>query len=224
MFTTRVIVRTGTAEALTPAFDESVETTGEAIYGSSPLQAVAHADERGLVEAIDAAVVDACGDRLTFDGMSGRTVEIELHTPDAGVLTLRLAGAELTRPYKLSPTIYRVHAQWEVTRGQRHIGQLAGSSSRAVPRAPAYYGIGDSLIAAAVELSRRAWEPDRAQARLAELGGQRAVLRAKLDGVEFEMRERARQAYDGGHGLPEAKLARDAGVDRMTMRKWLGKR
>jgi hypothetical protein len=219
MTTSRVIIRKGTADQMTEVFDGAVDTEDRAIYDTSPLDAALHRDDRSFVELLEQTVQGTCDEIGNY--VPSRAVEVEVHTEDHGTLVLRLTHVDLQR---VTSKIYRAETRWDVTRGEDNIGQLSGSTFRLVPRAPGYYGKGDSLVAAAADLSARAWEPARAERRLAELGGQRAVLRAQLEGVEGEMRERARQAYHSGTGAAESKLARDAGVDRMTMRKWLGKR
>jgi len=45
---------------------------------------------------------------------------------------------------------------------------------------------------------------------------------AALDETRRVMAIMARDAHD--EGIPETKIAKDLGVDRMTVRKWLGKR
>lgn len=46
--------------------------------------------------------------------------------------------------------------------------------------------------------------------------------RSRLDVVMTEAQNVARGAYNGG--IPETTIAEMLGVDRMTVRKWLGKR
>lgn len=58
----------------------------------------------------------------------------------------------------------------------------------------------------------------------AELGRRRRELQERLAEVTELLRLRApaeAEARGGGH---DSELAREAGVDRMTMLKWLGKR
>jgi hypothetical protein len=61
-----------------------------------------------------------------------------------------------------------------------------------------------------------------AMAELEDLGGRREALRAELADLTERLRVKAVAAHADGH--PEAVVARAAHVDRMTMRKWLGKR
>jgi hypothetical protein len=58
---------------------------------------------------------------------------------------------------------------------------------------------------------------------LIELGEQRKRLRGDLSDLNEQIRQRVLSEHAGGHGKSEAQLAREAGVDRMTIRKWLGK-
>lgn len=58
---------------------------------------------------------------------------------------------------------------------------------------------------------------------LAELGQQRRQLRGDLTTLNELIRQRVLSEHAGGHGKSEAQLSREAGVDRMTVRKWLGK-
>lgn len=57
---------------------------------------------------------------------------------------------------------------------------------------------------------------------LEKLGSRREALRAELADLTERLRVEALQAVAGGGA--EAVVARAAHVDRMTMRKWLGKR
>ncbi len=57
---------------------------------------------------------------------------------------------------------------------------------------------------------------------LAEMGERRAALRAEL--AELTERLRLRALADLGDGRGESEVAREAQVDRMTVRKWQGKR
>jgi hypothetical protein len=58
----------------------------------------------------------------------------------------------------------------------------------------------------------------------AELGRRRAELKQRLDDVEALLRIRApEEAARRGEGH-DSELAREAGVSRMTMLEWLGKR
>jgi transposase len=57
---------------------------------------------------------------------------------------------------------------------------------------------------------------------LSELGERRAKLRAELAMLWDELRVTA--VAEVAAGRNESEVARDAGVDRMTVRKWQGKR
>lgn len=57
---------------------------------------------------------------------------------------------------------------------------------------------------------------------LADLGHRRREARAALDTATEALRAGVLRALEGG--MPEAEAARRAGVDRMTVRKWQGKR
>ena len=58
--------------------------------------------------------------------------------------------------------------------------------------------------------------------RLATAGHRLAVARARLAASMADAEAAARMALD--HGVAEAEVARVLGVDRMTVRKWAGKR
>jgi hypothetical protein len=58
---------------------------------------------------------------------------------------------------------------------------------------------------------------------LAALGKRYARTKTQLDTVKAEMREAVRVACTV-HGVEEAQAARLLGVDRMSVRSWLGKR
>lgn len=55
-----------------------------------------------------------------------------------------------------------------------------------------------------------------------ELGERRAALRAELEGLWERLRVAALAEVAAGRS--ESEVARAAGVDRMTVRKWQGKR
>lgn len=57
---------------------------------------------------------------------------------------------------------------------------------------------------------------------LAELGARRTALRDELKTVTARVEAAAREALAAGRS--ESEVAREAQVDRMTVRKWLGKR
>lgn len=57
---------------------------------------------------------------------------------------------------------------------------------------------------------------------LAELGERRAALREELRAVTEDLEARALEELAAGKA--EAAVAREAQVDRMTVRKWQGKR
>lgn len=57
---------------------------------------------------------------------------------------------------------------------------------------------------------------------LAELGERRAALREELAAVTRRLEEKALK--DLSAGKSESEVAREGRVDRMTVRKWLGKR
>lgn len=59
-------------------------------------------------------------------------------------------------------------------------------------------------------------------ARLTHVAKRLAAARTKLDAEMDKAREVALDAL--GSGATEAEVARIVGVDRMTVRKWLGKR
>jgi DNA invertase Pin-like site-specific DNA recombinase len=61
-----------------------------------------------------------------------------------------------------------------------------------------------------------------AELTLAELGERRAALREELAAVTRRLEEKALE--DLGAGKSESEVAREGRVDRMTVRKWLGKR
>ena len=63
---------------------------------------------------------------------------------------------------------------------------------------------------------------DLKEMTLAELGQLRAGLRAKLKTVSDEVQSRVLDALKDGRS--EAEVAREAKVDRMTVRKWQGKK
>lgn len=60
------------------------------------------------------------------------------------------------------------------------------------------------------------------RSKLERIGGDIRTARAALAAVMETARKAAIQAYD--KGTPEAQIARELSVDRMTVRKWLGKR
>lgn len=57
---------------------------------------------------------------------------------------------------------------------------------------------------------------------LAELGERRAALREELAAVTRRLEEKTLE--DLRAGKSESEVAREGRVDRMTVRKWLGKR
>jgi len=57
---------------------------------------------------------------------------------------------------------------------------------------------------------------------LEELGRRRAMLREELQAITERLQAKALEEIAAGRA--EAEVAREAGVDRMTMRKWQGKR
>lgn len=59
-------------------------------------------------------------------------------------------------------------------------------------------------------------------ATLADLGERRAALRKELQDLTERLRLRALAEIAAGRS--ESEVARDARVDRMTVRKWVGKR
>lgn len=59
------------------------------------------------------------------------------------------------------------------------------------------------------------------KARRAGVSDKLAQARKSLAFVTHEAKEVA--AQDAHDGVPEAEIARDLGVSRMTIRKWLGK-
>jgi hypothetical protein len=61
-----------------------------------------------------------------------------------------------------------------------------------------------------------------AEMTLEELGELRAALRAKLRTVTEQLRVKALAEMDAGRS--ESEVSRLGQVDRMTMRKWQGKR
>lgn len=61
-----------------------------------------------------------------------------------------------------------------------------------------------------------------AEMTLAELGKRRVKLREQLRVVTEQLQEAALVALADGRS--ESEVAREAQVDRMTMRKWQGKR
>ncbi len=56
---------------------------------------------------------------------------------------------------------------------------------------------------------------------LIELGRRRAELRERLDEVTALIKPRALDEL--AQGKSEAQVARESGIDRMTLRKWRGK-
>lgn len=56
---------------------------------------------------------------------------------------------------------------------------------------------------------------------LAELGSRRTELRERLDEVTALIKPLA--LAELASGKPEAQVARESGIDRMTLRKWQGK-
>lgn len=58
---------------------------------------------------------------------------------------------------------------------------------------------------------------------LAALGRRYARAKGQVDQLKVTMREATREAVTV-HGVEEAAAARLLGVDRMTIRSWLGKR
>lgn len=56
---------------------------------------------------------------------------------------------------------------------------------------------------------------------LADLGARRAALRAELKDLTARLEARAKQELQ--EGKSESAVAREAQVDRMTVRKWAGK-
>lgn len=56
---------------------------------------------------------------------------------------------------------------------------------------------------------------------LIELGRRRSELRERLDEVTALIKPMALAELAGGK--PEAQVARESGIDRMTLRKWQGK-
>jgi hypothetical protein len=57
---------------------------------------------------------------------------------------------------------------------------------------------------------------------LAELGARRTAMREELKDLTARLEAAAKAALAAG--MPEAQVAREAQVDRMTVRKWAGKR
>jgi hypothetical protein len=57
---------------------------------------------------------------------------------------------------------------------------------------------------------------------LAELGARRSALREELKDLTVRLEVAAKAELAAGRG--ESEVAREAQVDRMTVRKWLGKR
>ncbi len=57
---------------------------------------------------------------------------------------------------------------------------------------------------------------------LEQLGYRHAQMRDELQDLYERLRDRALQ--DIAAGRSQSEVAREAGVDRMTVRKWLGKR
>ena len=57
-----------------------------------------------------------------------------------------------------------------------------------------------------------------------DLGKQLAAARKALADLTEQATAITPQANDGGSGIAETRLAAELGVDRMTIRKWLGKR
>lgn len=59
------------------------------------------------------------------------------------------------------------------------------------------------------------------ETRLVALAQRRADARANLAEATSQLRDAVLRELAAGH--PEAAVARDAGVDRMTVRRWAGK-
>lgn len=53
------------------------------------------------------------------------------------------------------------------------------------------------------------------------IGGDIRTARATLDALMKTAKTEALKAY--ANGVPEAQIARELSVDRMTIRKWIGK-
>jgi hypothetical protein len=58
---------------------------------------------------------------------------------------------------------------------------------------------------------------------LADLAKAYANAKSDLETAKAALRQRVVIEHAGGHGKSESQIAREAGVDRMTIRKWLGK-
>lgn len=58
---------------------------------------------------------------------------------------------------------------------------------------------------------------------LADLAKAYANAKDDLGTAKAALQQRVVVEYAGGHGKSELRLAEEAGVDRMTIRKWLGK-
>lgn len=60
------------------------------------------------------------------------------------------------------------------------------------------------------------------EARLAAAGAALAESRAQRHDIAARLADLVRQAH--AEGMPETRIARTAGIDRMTVRRYLGKR